>query len=149
MAAVSSVPFQTTHQVRDTCVCLHLQRAARVIGRRFDEAFRRIGLTNGQFSLLMALNQPAPPAMGAVARLLGMDRTTLTAALKPLRQGGLVEVASNATDLRTRHLTLTEAGRAALAEAVPIWRDTHGAIEQELRSSPDALRAALRMLGTR
>jgi DNA-binding MarR family transcriptional regulator len=146
---VSSVPVETTHQARDTCLCLYLQKAARVIGRRFDEALRPIGLTNGQFSLLMALNQPTPPAMAAVARLLGMDRTTLTAALKPLRQRGLVEVASNASDRRTRHLALTEAGRAALAAAVPIWRDTHGAIEQQLPGSPDALRAALRMLGTR
>jgi hypothetical protein len=29
-------------------------------GRRFDEALRPLGLTNGQFSLLMALNRPEP-----------------------------------------------------------------------------------------
>ena len=77
------VPFETTLQVRDTCLCLHAQRAARTLSRLFDEALRPVGLTSGQFSLLNALNRPDPPSIAPVARLLAMDRTTLTAALKP------------------------------------------------------------------
>jgi DNA-binding MarR family transcriptional regulator len=139
----AGVPVAITHHVRDTCMCLHLQRAARVIGRRFDNALREAGLSNWQFSLLMALNQPAPPPMGAVARLLGMDRTTLTAAVKPLQRRGLVEVRRDACDRRSRRLSLTAAGQATLAAAVPIWRETHRSIEQAL-PHPDRLRAALR-----
>ncbi|MBN9440976.1 MAG: MarR family transcriptional regulator, partial [Bosea sp.] len=52
------VPFQTTLHVRDHCLCLYVQRAARVLARRFDEALRPHGLTNEQFSLLMSLNRP-------------------------------------------------------------------------------------------
>ena len=55
------LPITVTHEVRDRCLCLHLQRAARAIGRRFDEALRESGLSHGQFSLLMALNRPDPP----------------------------------------------------------------------------------------
>src|SRR5437660_11372104 len=88
-----ALPFEVTITVRDTCLCLHLQRAARAIARRFDEALRPLGLTNGQFSLLMSLNRPEPPTIGAVAALLAMDRTTLTAALKPLERRGLVRAA--------------------------------------------------------
>src|ERR1700683_996656 len=88
------VPFETTLLVRDCCLCLHVQRAARALARRFDEALRPLDLTNGQFSLLMSLNRPKPPAMGAVASLLVMDRTTLTAALKPLERRGLATVAA-------------------------------------------------------
>ena len=47
--------------VRDACLCLHVQRAARALARRFDEVFRPLDLTNGQFSLLMSLNRPEPP----------------------------------------------------------------------------------------
>ena len=68
------VPFATTLLVRDTCLCLHVQRAARTLARRFDEALRPVGLTNGQFSLMMSLNRPAPAGMGPVAALLGMAR---------------------------------------------------------------------------
>ena len=88
----TSVPYQTTIKVRDTCLCLHIQRAARAVARRFDIALRPLGLTNGQFSLLMSLNRPKPPAMASVAALLAMDRTTLTANLKPLERRGLVTV---------------------------------------------------------
>ena len=75
------VSFQTTLHVRDHCLCLAAQRAARALARRFDEALRSVGLTSGQYSLLMSLNRPAPPSLGTVASLLVMDRTTLTANL--------------------------------------------------------------------
>src|ERR1700678_155382 len=91
-----------TQHVRAHCLCLHVQRAARALARRFDEAFRPVGLTQGQFSLLTSLNRPEPPTMGAVADLLALDRTTLTANLKPLERRGLVRVAVDAHDRRSR-----------------------------------------------
>jgi DNA-binding MarR family transcriptional regulator len=139
------VPFTTTIEVRDACLCLHVQRAARALARRFDEALRPAGLTNGQFSLLMALNVPEPPSLGPVARLLAVDRTTLTAALKPLERRGLVTVAPDPADRRSRRLVLTEAGRDVLAAAVPVWRTTHAEVEAGLADA-DGLRRALRSL---
>jgi DNA-binding MarR family transcriptional regulator len=137
------VPFSTTLLVRDTCLCLHVQRAARTLARRFDEALRPVGLTNGQFSLMMSLNRPVPAGMGSVAALLGMDRTTLTAALKPLERRGLVRIAPDPADKRGRLLTLTDEGRTLLAGAVPIWEATHAAIESRLGLEPAKLRDAL------
>lgn len=139
------VPFATTTQVRDTCLCLHVQRAARVLARHFDEALRPAGLTSGQFSLLNALNRPEPPPIGPVAQLLAMDRTTLTAALKPLERDGLVAIAIDPDDRRNRRLRLTDEGHKVLASALPIWRDAHAEIEGELpEREPDSLRDALR-----
>jgi DNA-binding MarR family transcriptional regulator len=141
------VPPETTRRVRDTCLCLHVQRAARALARWFDDSLRPVGLTSGQFSLLMALNRAEPPGIGAVAALLAMDRTTLTAALKPLERRGLVEVLVGAADRRNRLLRLTPAGRKLLARAVPVWETTHAQIEQVLAGSdPDRLRQELRML---
>ncbi len=142
-----SVPFETTHLVRDTCLCLHAQRAARMLSRRFDVALRPVGITSGQFSLLNALNRPEPPSLGPVAQLLVMDRTTLTAALKPLERDGLIAIEPDPKDRRSRLLRLTEKGREVLASAVPIWRDLHAAIEAGLPElEPDALRGALKVL---
>jgi DNA-binding MarR family transcriptional regulator len=141
------LPFEITLQVRDTCLCLHLQRAARAVARRFDAVLRPLGLTSGQFSLLMSLNRLQPPSLGDVAAVLAMDRTTVTANLKPLERRGLVEVTVDDADRRSRRLSLTPAGRALLAAAVPTWRDTHAAIEHGLgRCDPDRLRADLRAL---
>lgn len=142
------VPFAITADVRDSCLCLHAQRAARALSRRFDEAMRPLGLTSGQFSLLMALNRPEPTPMASVARLLAVDRTTLTAALKVLERRGLATVAVDPNDRRGRLLSLTEAGRLSLAAAVPVWRETHAAVEATLAGlDPDALRISLRALG--
>jgi len=147
MAKRDELPYEITHQVRDTCLCLHVQRAARAVARRFDEALRPLGLTNGQFSLLMSLNRPEPPSIGSVANLLAMDRTTLTANLKPLERRELVAVTVDKTDKRSRRMALTPTGRTLLAAAVPIWKRTHAAIDRLLAgSSPDRLRADLRAL---
>jgi DNA-binding MarR family transcriptional regulator len=124
-----TVPFETTIEVRDACLCLHTQRAARALARLFDEALRPAGITSGQFSMLMSLNRPEPPPMRPVAELLGMDRTTLSAALKPLEREGYVQVAPDPEDRRSRRLILTDKGRAVLAAAVPIWRKTHRDLE--------------------
>ena len=142
MSKAALIPFETTFLVRDTCLCLHVQRAARALGRHFDDALRPFGLTNGQFSLLMSLNRPQPPAMGSVADLLAMDRTTLTAALKPLERRGLEEVVSNPDDKRSRLLLLTEQGIQLLASAVPVWESTHAAVENALTDA-DKLRSEL------
>src|ERR1700744_1640028 len=104
----NEVPFSTTLEVRDCCLCLHVQRAARALARRFDEALRPVGLINGQFSLLMSLNRPEPASMASVAKVLAMARTTLTAALKLLQTRGLVNVMRDLADRRGRRLTLTE-----------------------------------------
>jgi len=147
MSKPVNIPFETTLRVRDTCLCLHVQRAARALARRFDEALRPLGLTNGQFSLMMALNRPEPPSIGSVAVLLAMDRTTLTAALKPLERRGLVEVTADPADRRSRRLTLTPAGRALLANAGPIWQSTPTGLDDLLGGTdPDRLRGDLRSL---
>jgi DNA-binding MarR family transcriptional regulator len=139
--AAAQVPVETTLFVRDTCLCLHLQRATRSVARRFDEAFRPLGLTSGQFSMLMSTNQREPPSIGSIASTLSMDRTTITAALKPLERRGLVTVMVDGDDRRSRRVKLTPAGRALLARAVPIWRSTHAEIDRLL---PDADAGRLR-----
>ena len=147
MSKSAEISFATTLHIRDHCLCLHVQRAARMVGRRFDDALRPLGLTNGQFSLLTSLNREEPATMGAVAAVLAMDRTTLTAALKPLQRAGFVEVQIDLEDRRTRLLTLTPAGRALLASAVPVWKHSHAQVEGLLDGTdPDGLRRDLRAL---
>jgi DNA-binding MarR family transcriptional regulator len=147
MSSRHRLPLSATHLVRDNCLCLHVQRAARGLARRFDDVFRPLDLTHGQFSLLMSLNRPEPPTIGSVAALLAMDRTTLTAALKPLERRGLVKVSVDKADKRSRRLTITAAGRSLLAKAFPLWRETHAAIDQLITAfRPNDLRGALREL---
>ncbi|KVA00308.1 MarR family transcriptional regulator [Burkholderia ubonensis] len=147
MSRTAKLPFETTLMVRDCCLCLHMQRAARNLARIFDDALRPLDLTNGQFSLLMSLNRPHPPAMKDVASLLAMDRTTLTAALKPLERRDLVAIEPDPDDKRSRLLSLTPAGHRLLAKAFPVWQRTHAEIEKPFSPDEvDRLRDQLRAL---
>lgn len=85
--------------------------------------------------------------MAPVAALLAMDRTTLTAALKPLERRGLVKVIQDPSDRRGRILKLTARGSNLLARAVPVWKSTHNEVEQLVSDGdPDELRKSLRAL---
>jgi DNA-binding MarR family transcriptional regulator len=145
MSAQFAPSFDRARMIGDTCLCLDVQRASRAVGRRFDEAFRPLGLNNWQFSLLMVLNRPTPPTMSSLAECLAMDRTTTTANLRPLERRGLVEVRRDEQDARVRRIVLTEAGRAVLAEAVDRWRAANDAVIASLSGTDvAAFRSALR-----
>jgi DNA-binding MarR family transcriptional regulator len=82
--------------------------------------------------------------MASVASLLAMDRTTLTAALKPLERRGLVKVTIDSSDRRGRRMRLTPQGRTLLAAAVPVWEHTHREVEALLPDGDsDRLRSSL------
>ncbi len=114
--------------VGSTCLCLALQRTARTIGRAYDDALRPLDLTNGQFSLLMSMARDKPATITELAPSLGMDRTTLTAYLKPLERRGLVKLVPNPEDARSRFPVLTDEGKKLLSKAVPLWEQ----IQQEV-----------------
>jgi DNA-binding MarR family transcriptional regulator len=118
------------------------------MARRFDAAFRRLDLTNRQFSLRMgAQHWQAPPPIGAVVSLLAINGTTLTAALKLLERRHLVEVNADPKDKRRRLLELTPERPELLTRALPIWNATRGEIEPLLRKgAPRRLREELRAL---
>ena len=147
MSKLAAVTFEMTEYVRDHCLCLAAQRVARTLARRFDDALRPVGLTSGQFSLLMSLNQPVPPSIGSIAALLAMDRTTLTANLKPLERRGLAETKVDPADRRGRLVILTAPARKLLRDALPIWQRTQEEVDGLLlQTDAGIVREGLRAL---
>ena len=147
MSSDNELSWEATCHVRATCLCVRVQRAARAVARHFDDALRPVGLTHGQYSLLVALNQAEPPIMSEVAAALAMDRTTLTANLKPLQRRSLVKIAVDPEDKRSRRLIITMKGRATLKAAFPIWKAAHGVLDNAVgESRVGRLRADLRAI---
>lgn len=103
------------------CICLGLQRAARAVARRYDEALRSVDLSSGQFSLLASIAGLQPTGMQSLADHLAMDRTTVTAALKPLTRRRLVTVEVARHDLRSREVSLSADGLDLLRRATVLW----------------------------
>lgn len=128
----ASLPIVTVHQIRDECLCFATQRAARLLARRFDRLFAHLGITNGQFSLMVALSGGWKPRLGELAEFLAMDSTTMTAAIKTLEKRGLVALTPDDNDARARRPALTDQGRRVVADAVPLWQSEHAAVQADL-----------------
>jgi len=103
------------------CLSLNLKRAARLVSRRYDEALRPLGLTAGQFSIMTVLLDSEAMSITAVAEVLGMDRTTLTRNLRPLRKRHLIESVEDPEDRRSHGIVLTKSGASLLEAAIPLW----------------------------
>jgi DNA-binding MarR family transcriptional regulator len=130
------------------CYCLNLKRAARSMARRYDEALEPVDLTNGQYSTLTAIAGRQPVAMQVLAEMLGMDRTTLTATLKPLQRRGLISIQLDAADRRSRILSITQEGLVLLREAVPLWKKVQQSVGRSVGGSNKLeLREQLKRLG--
>ena len=133
-------------QAAQACACLNLRKAARAITQVYDAAIEPSGMRATQFSLLQAISLADGAPMARIARILGMDRTTLTRNLAPLERRGWVR-SEPGPDRRERTLGLTRNGRAALERAKPLWQAAQdriisriGAAQwQALRGGLDAL----------
>ncbi len=148
---VKAIPVDKTvvREVRDNCLCFATQKAARALARRFDRIFADLGLTNGQYSMMMAVSGMGAPKALDLAAFLAMDQATVTAALKKLSERKLVTIRKDKDDGRARRVSLTAKGEALLAKAVPLWRAGHAEIEKELpQGDPEMLRRGLRHVST-
>ena len=113
------------------CTCAALRSASRQVTQVYDQALRPAGLRLTQYSLLANLARHGGLTITELAERLAMDRTTLTRNLRPLEAEGLVALAPGA-DRRSRAVTLTEAGRRALAAARPLWQEAERAFRRTL-----------------
>lgn len=88
----------------------------------YDLALQPSGLKATQFTLLATLSRQGTLPVSTLAEALVMDRTTLTRNLKPLITKGFVS-AEPGDDRRTRLLSVTPQGKAALDSALLLWRN--------------------------
>jgi DNA-binding MarR family transcriptional regulator len=143
------LPLEATCAIAETCLCAHVQTARRVVARHADGVFRPLGLTSGQFAMLLTLHRATPITVGGLAKRLTMDPSTATADLKPLERRGLVASRSHAADGRVRLVALTDIGRTVLAKAIELWSAADDRATRRLGANElHALCLALRRIST-
>ena len=113
------------------CTCEGLRRLTRRMTVVYDRHLAEVGLTVGQYSLLVNIGAETLP-LSRLARRTATDRTTLTRSLAPLVKAGWVAVAPG-EDARTRLVTLTAAGRHHAATAHAVWKRAQDQIGAALR----------------
>jgi DNA-binding MarR family transcriptional regulator len=135
--------------VPEICNCAALRQAARRVTRLYDDALAPTGLGVNQFSILARLSLVGPSTIQDLARLLVMDRSTLGHLLRPLEQRGLVTLDVSEEDRRSRVVTLTQAGKAAVAKARPRWAAAQRRFESTFgREAALELRTVLKGIAT-
>jgi DNA-binding MarR family transcriptional regulator len=126
--------------VRDQCLCFAAQRTARELARRFDRLFSGLALTNGQFSMMVAMGGMGQPKLGELARFLAMDHATVTAAVRKLEKRRLVTLRADSSDRRAKRVSLTATGSSLIDKAVPLWRREHAVLAAELGQEAQEIR---------
>lgn len=105
----------------DICNCLAIRKAARHVTQHYDRCLASTGLRTTQYSILAQLNRLGPRTINELAAHMAMDRTTMGRNVRPLERDGLVAIAVDPRDRRSRALSVTEAGRERLAAARERW----------------------------
>lgn len=116
---------------RSPCHCITMRRAATAITEFYDDAFQELGITTNQYSILINLYSLETATTSELAEKINLERSTLVRNLKPIMEKGWIEDLSS-EGARNRALTVSEAGKALIKQAKPIWRETQRKIKEYL-----------------
>ena len=113
----------------EICAGANSRLAARRITQFFDRELAGSGLTLAQLGLMAQIAAASDDTLGALARRMGLEQSTLSRNLRTLEADGLVEIAGVEGDLRRRAVWLTDAGARRLEAALPVWRAAQAKLE--------------------
>jgi MarR family transcriptional regulator for hemolysin len=94
-------------------VGLHLTRAARIVGRAFDDALAEVGGSLPMWLVLLNLKTRRTANQRELAAAVGVREATLTHHLNAMEADGLLTRRRDGTNRRIHVVELTEAGEAA------------------------------------
>jgi DNA-binding MarR family transcriptional regulator len=104
------------------CNVTALRKATRHVSQLYDATLAATGLRATQRAILARVAHQGSPTMNELAAALVLDRTGLTHNLKPLQRDGLLQVAVDPDDRRSRRIRLTKRGEAKLEESEAAWQ---------------------------
>lgn len=138
-------------EIAETCTNFNLRKVTRLVGAIYDDALRPTSLKGTQFNQLVALALLRTATVQKLAKILVVDRTSLTRSLVPLERDGLVQ-SFPGIDGRERRLALTSLGYQRLREATRPWGLAQRRVAKALgptksRVLTESLKGAAEVLG--
>lgn len=145
MTSKQDLPADSVSPPKDSpCNLFFLRSAARAVNRQYTAVMKSTGLQPNQFSLLFILNMAGPLSITELAAKMELDRTSMSRNLSPLKKLGLIEIADEGWH-RTRAVSLTAEGAAALQKAMPLWRQAQNDFAEHMGREDTANLMALLM----
>jgi len=114
------------------CLCGNARMAARALTVLYDEYLAPAGINSGQLAVLWCVVGAEPVTMGDVARLLVMDKTTVSRNVAALVADGLVTMGPAEGDARVKVLTTTARGQRRFARAMPLWESAQAHVAERM-----------------
>lgn len=108
----------------------NIRRSDRIVTQFYDQVMAPSGLSGPQFGVLSSIaaaSREAPVTINGLAKLMDMDRTTLTRNLSVLVKRRLVRT-EEGEDRRMRLVVVTPEGERALQRAWPLWQEAEARI---------------------
>lgn len=118
------------------CHCFAARQLARHVTKLYERHMAPAGITGTQMSILAFLHEADGMTIGELAAAMGMDRTTLIRALKPLQAGGLVLSGAVAGSGRQLRHSVSPAGIRKIKEATPLWAAAQLEYETQMGQQP-------------
>ncbi|HEY0236326.1 MAG TPA: MarR family winged helix-turn-helix transcriptional regulator [Afipia sp.] len=114
---------QSRNQIPEPSRCnsTALRKATRRISQLYDSALAPCGLRSTQRSIMIQVERSGKPSMGELADALVINKSALAHNLKPLERDGLIVIAVDSDDRRSRRVALTKRGAARLKESKVLW----------------------------
>ena len=116
----------------ETCAGWNLRSTARRATQFLEEQMADTGVSFARFGLMAEIAAAPDDTLGALAKRMGLDQSTLSRTLRTLEGEGLAEIATVDGDQRKRMVWLTEKGARQLEAALASWQKAHARLARHL-----------------
>jgi DNA-binding MarR family transcriptional regulator len=128
---ISTLNKELAMQIGMSCVSFNLRKSTRHLTQLYDRSLKPAGIKSTQFALLMTVFFQEGTTMSRLAKILNMDRTTLSRNVKLLAQRKLINI-EEGKDRREQLISINKSGRDILEKAIPLWKEAQQAVTNEL-----------------
>jgi DNA-binding MarR family transcriptional regulator len=108
------------------CICFQLGALSRKITRTYKDSIASIGLTHGQFFMLIALYEEDGLLSSQLADKTALDRSTTTGLLDRLERDGWIERRADRADRRIVRIHLTPKALEQRAGILTTYEEING-----------------------
>ncbi len=126
----------------EECIGVRVRLLNRVITSLYDDAFRPLGITANQISILISMVRKGFDTPGGIGQFLQMEKSTLSRNLDRMRKSGWIEILPG-EDGRSQRLRITPKGNKVVEKSLPLWRSAQNKAKHILgERGADSVRGA-------
>lgn len=118
---MTSKATTTARRIASECLAGRARLISRAVSSIYEDALRPHGITTAQMGILAAVTASGKPRSSDVARVLCLEKSTLSRNLDRMIDHGWLEIVSG-DDARSQRLRTTSKGARLVEKVAPTWQ---------------------------